>query len=88
MIPEVSSQREPRGWAKKQDSKVDTTYNGNFAAKVILDLPSFDGIGGIFCNDLVQFWNLAISLKVLGTIEKEMSSRLIPIFHGSHTELG
>ena len=68
-----------RKWAKKQDSKGDT-YNGNFAAKVILDLPRFDGIGGIFCYDLVQFWNLAINLKVLGTIEKETSSRLIPIF--------
>ena len=29
-----------------------STYNGNLSAEVILDLASFDGIGGMVLNDL------------------------------------
>lgn len=32
------------------------TYNGNFAAKVILDLACLDRIGGIFGDNLVQVY--------------------------------
>lgn len=32
------------------------TYNGNFAAKVILDLTRLDRFGGIFGDNLVQVY--------------------------------